>query len=278
MDESFQIELAQLPGIDGDVDANMASALAAVEACDARSRLLVLPELHLTGFPIPSNVRSVSEPVGGPRSRALCEAARKRGISIAFGMSESANDRYYNTTVLATPTEGIVLAYRKMHLFGIDRDVFTPGDQLTTVVWNGLRVGLLICYDIEFPEAARGLAQIGAQLLIVTNGNMDPYGPVHHTSVHARAAENQVFAVMANRVGDSAHDWVFAGGSAAVDPCGRTLVEAGRSPCTLRVTIDPAQLIKAKRHFTYLDDRRFKLDAVEIDDAPRKHLKIRSIG
>jgi len=93
------------------------------------------------------------------------------------------------------------MAYRKTHLWASDKGVFHPGNRMMTCEWNGLRVGILICYDIEFPETARALATLGADLLIVTNGNMDPYGMVHRNAIIARAMENQVFAVMVNRCG-----------------------------------------------------------------------------
>ena len=76
-----------------------------------------------------------------------------------------------------------------------------PGDRYATALWNGIRVGLLVFFDIEFPESARALGQLGAELIIVTNGNMDPYGPTHRTAIMARAMENQAYAVMVNRVG-----------------------------------------------------------------------------
>ena len=103
--------------------------------------------------------------------------------------------------------EGIALQYRKTHLWPSERSDFSPGDRFTTVLWRGVRVGLLICYDIELPETSRALAQLGAEVVIVTNGNMDPYGPVHRTAIMARAQENQLFAVMVNRVGAGMTAW-----------------------------------------------------------------------
>jgi (R)-amidase len=87
---------------------------------------------------------------------------------------------FYNTSVLVTP-DGIALRYRKTHLWPSERGLFQPGDRYVTALWKGVRVGILICYDIEHPESARALGQLGAELILVTNGNMDPYGPVHRT-------------------------------------------------------------------------------------------------
>ncbi len=99
--------------------------------------------------------------------------ARERNVSVAIGIAEADAGRYYNTTLLIAP-DGIALKYRKTHLWASDRGIFTPGDRYATALWNGIRVGLLVCFDIEFPESARALGQLGAELIIVTNGNMDP--------------------------------------------------------------------------------------------------------
>ncbi|MNR17871.1 (R)-stereoselective amidase [compost metagenome] len=130
-----------------------------------------------------------------------------------------------------------------------------------------MRVGLLICYDIEFPESARALAQLGAELLIVTNGNMDPYGPTHRTAIMARAQENQAFALMVNRVEEGDGGLLFAGGSALVDPLGTLLFEAGREEGQFAVELDLSQLTAARQDYRYLDDQRLKLPGEVVEHA-----------
>ena len=188
-------------------------------------------------------------------------------------MAEHDDGQFYNTTLLITP-EGIALRYRKTHLWASDRGVFTAGDRYATCLWNGVRVGLLICYDIEFPETARALAQLGAELLNVTNGNMDPYGPTHRTAIMARAQENQAFALMVNRVEDGDGDLLFAGGSALVDPIGTLLFEAGREEGQFAVELDLDQLVAARKDYRYLDDQRLKLpgEVIEHSDGTRELL------
>ncbi len=269
----MQVEIAQLSGRDGDKEANLSSALAAIERCAPGTALLVLPELHLTGFPTLRTVAALAEPLEGPSLARVQAAARRKGVAVALGLVEAAEGGPYNTTVLIDPREGLRLHYRKTHLFGGERGVVQAGDTYCTTLWNGLRVGLLICYDIEFPEPARALAQLGAQLLIVTNGNMDPYGPVHRACILARAIENQVFAVMANRVG-SGDDFVFAGGSAVVDPFGAVLCEAGREEATLCTRLDPERLAAARRDYDYLRERRLTLPGVAGADGPLRSLRI----
>jgi (R)-amidase len=254
----MKVELAQLTGRDNATAHNLEQALAAIEACAADTALIVFPETHLMGFPCAETVARVAEPVDGPAVRAIQAAAKARNLSVAIGLAENDGGRFYNTTLLITP-EGIALKYRKTHLWASDRGVFSPGDRYVTCLWQGLRVGLLVCYDIEFPESARALGQLGADLILVTNGNMDPYGPTHRTAIMARAQENQAFALMVNRVGEGDGGLVFAGGSALVAPSGRMLHEAGREASQFSVEIDPAQLALARRDYRYLEDQRLRL-------------------
>lgn len=256
----MKVELAQLAGRDNDTAYNLERALKAMAACAADTQLIVFPETHLMGFPTLEALAETAEPLNGPTVSAVQAAAREHNIAVVIGMAENDNDngRFYNTTLLITP-EGIALKYRKTHLWASDRGVFEAGDRYATCEWNGVRVGLLICYDIEFPETARALAQLGAELLIVTNGNMDPYGPTHRTAIMARAQENQAFALMVNRVEEGDGGLVFAGGSALVDPLGTLLFEAGREEGQFAVELDLNQLTAARQDYRYLDDQRLRL-------------------
>lgn len=271
----MKIELIQLAGRDGDTPSNLACALKAIVNCNADTDLLVFPETHLMGFVGGEQLASVAEPLEGPTLQAVQQAVRERNVSVVIGLVEGDAGNYYNTSVLITP-DGIALRYRKTHLWPSERADITPGDRFVTTLWNGVRVGLLICYDIELPETARALAQLGAELIIVTNGNMDPYGPVHRTAIMARAQENQVFCVMVNRAGQGDDGLVFAGGSAVVDPFGRVLYEAGREETRQVISLDLAQIKAARRDYHYLNDRRVMLQGETIEQPDgRRELLIR---
>jgi (R)-amidase len=160
----------------------------------------------------------------------------------------------------------VLLRYRKTHLWASDDGVFTPGDRFEVCRWNGLTVGALICFDIEFPETARALARLGAELLIVTNGNMDPYGPVHRRAIVARAMENQVFALMANRCGSGDQNLQFPGESALVNPYGEVITAAGADPIQLPVQLDLAQLGTSRASYQYLRQARVGLQLTPSGD------------
>jgi len=257
----IKAELAQLALIDGDVAHNTAKVLEAIRRAHVASgtELIVFPEATLSGFPTRANVAAVAQPVEGPALGAVRDAARRAGVAVAVGLAEREDNRFYNTTVLIDAHGDIVQRYRKTHLWPSDVGVFTPGDRLEVCSWGGLSVGLLICYDIEFPETARALARLGAQLLIVTNGNMHPYGPVHQRAIAARAMENHVFLLMANRCGDGDQQLRFHGQSALIDPFGETVAAAELEEAQLRVQLDLARLAASREHYDYLRDARIAL-------------------
>lgn len=175
----MKVELAQLAGRDKDTAYNLERALAAIAACAADTQLIVFPETHLMGFPSADTVAQIAEPLDGPTVSAVLAAARERNIAVVIGMAESNNGRFYNTTLLITP-EGIALKYRKTHLWASDRGVFEPGDRYATCEWNGVRVGLLICYDIEFRIRPR----TGATGCRIADRDQRQHGPVRPDSPH----------------------------------------------------------------------------------------------
>lgn len=261
----MRIELVQLPGQDCNIKANLDAVMAAIQQRSEQTDLLVFPETYLTGFPTKDNIGSLAHSLESESFAPLRTACREENIAIAIGTSELSDGKFYNTTSLITPS-GIAMRYRKTHLWASDKGIFTPGNQLMTCEWQGIRVGILICYDIEFPETARALASLGADLLIVTNGNMDPYGPVHRNAIIARAMENQMFAVMVNRCG-AGDDLMFAGGSCVVNPFGDVVVECGRDPIQVAVDIDLNLIAQSRETYRYLSDRRLSLQG-EIIETP----------
>ncbi|WP_028227912.1 carbon-nitrogen hydrolase family protein [Paraburkholderia ferrariae] len=262
----MKIEIVQLAGRDGDTAFNLNRAKQAISACAADTDIVLFPEAHLTGFLEVGQLASHAEPIDGPSVSAIRAAARERNVAVVTGLIENDGSKFYNTTVFVTP-DGVALSYRKTHLWVAEHGVVLPGDRFATVEWRGVRLGLLICYDIEFAESARATVELGAQLLLVTNGNMEPFGQVHRTAIMARAQENQVFAVMANRVREGAGDLTFAGGSAAVDPFGRLIFEAGREESHHTIELDFGQIPAARTLYDYGRDQRLSLSGQRIEHA-----------
>ena len=265
----MQVELAQLNLIDSDVAHNTRKVVETIGRVDTAggTKLIVFPETTLSGFPTRENVADVAQTLDGPALTSVRDAARQRGVAVAVGLAERDGNQFYNTTVLLDEHGEIALRYRKTHLWASDVGVFTPGDRFETCMWNGLTVGLLICYDIEFPESARAVAALDADLLIVTNGNMDPFGPVHRRSITARAMENQMFALMVNRCGAGDDNLTFPGLSALIDPFGDTVLELGGDEAVAKATIDLKRLEASREHYNYLHDARVPLGLVPVQQS-----------
>ena len=230
---------------------------AAAQAAAEGAALLVLPEMFLTGYNIGADaLRSLAEPMDGPSARQAAYIARRHGVTLLYGYPERAADKkLYNAALLVAPG-GPVANYRKLHLFGdAERAVFTPGDSPSVMAEiGGLRVGILICYDVEFPEMVRGLALQGADIVAVPTALMQPYAFVTRVLVRARAYENQVFVIYANRCG-SEGDLDYLGESCIVGPDGTELVRAGVREEFITAWLDPAYLARSRAQCSYFADR-----------------------
>ncbi|MBJ9976978.1 carbon-nitrogen hydrolase family protein [Pseudomonas sp. S75] len=229
------------------------------------ARLLVCPEMFLTGYNLGAQaVQRLAEPVAGPSADAVKAIAREQGLAIVYGYPERSEDGAIFNSVQLIDAQGRSLCnYRKTHLFGeLDRSQFSAGEQLCPVVeLDGWQVGLLICYDIEFPENARRLALAGAQLILVPTANMAPYDFVCQVTVRSRAQENQCYLVYANYCG-SEGELRYCGQSSIVAPDGSLLALGGDAPCLLLADIEHAQVQTGREAFPYLDDLRQDLHGV----------------
>jgi len=228
--------------------------LGAIAAATGKTDLLVFPETCLQGFPTPATIASLAEPVSGPSVSAIRLAAKRAGVSVAFGFAEEDDGRFFNTALLVdVDADGEVrLKYRKSHLYESDAGVFEPGGEYPVCEWQGCKLGLLICFDIEFPESARALAHNGAELIVVLDGMMEPYNHVHRTMLPVRAMENQLFIALCNRVGQGER-YRFCGQSQIADPFGSNLMIASDSDeAVIDIELDLSTVAKAREEYCYL--------------------------
>jgi predicted amidohydrolase len=259
----MRLAVYQGPGTSGDVAANLATIRrVASDAAAEGAGLVVFPELFTTGYHLGARLRELAEPLSGPSLDAIGAAAADHGIAILSGLCEQDGERLFNSAILVGRDGSFQAVHRKCHLYGaMERELFTPGDGLTTVELERLRVGILICYDVEFPEAVRALALAGAELVAAPTALMAPYDLVAGTLVPARAAENQVFVAYANRTGAEG-DLAYIGQSCIVGPDGADLARAGRAEERLLIAnLDPAAITGARSMQYYLGDRRPELYA-----------------
>lgn len=245
----------QTAGTPGDVAANLAELDRAAEDAAARgARLLVTPELFLTGYDIGPAVHALArEPLVGP----VREIAAAHRIAIVAGAPEHDDGAYFNTAYFVDDHGQVAARYRKVHLFGeLDRRYFTPGDDpVCTVDHDGVRIALMICYDVEFPESVRAAALAGAHLVAVPTAQMEPFAFVAEQVIRARAWENQVYVAYINHDG-SEDTLTYVGRSSVVAPSGAVLDSLVHGDGLLVADVDPGVVARAQKENPYLTDRR----------------------
>ena len=258
----------QGPQSSGDVSANLGAIDAAAgQAAAGGAAILITPEMSATGYNIGTAIAERAEPADGPIAAAVGHIARRHGLAIVYGYPEangaqgSDSQRPFNSTQVIDANGEIVANYRKTHLYGFDRTHFTPGSKwVQQFDFGGLRCGLLICYDIEFPENVRAHADAGTEWLIVPTGLMEPYEHIATQLVPTRAYESQLFVTYVNRCGtefsDTDGELTYCGLSCAIAPDASEIARAGNSEQLLIAAIDPAALATSRAVNTHLADRR----------------------
>ncbi|WDY57652.1 carbon-nitrogen hydrolase family protein [Pseudomonas sp. PSKL.D1] len=231
-------------------------------AAEQGAQLLVCPEMFLSGYNIGlAHVERLAEAEDGPSAMEVVEIAQAHRIAIVYGYPERGEDgAIYNSVQLIDAHGRSLCNYRKTHLFGeLDRSMFSAGaDHFPVVEFEGWKVGLLICYDIEFPENARRLALNGAELILVPTANMAPYDFVCQVTVRSRAQENQCYLVYANYCGAEG-EIQYCGQSSIIGPDGGVLAMAEREECQLQAELKRETLMKGREAFPYLKDLRQEL-------------------
>lgn len=231
------------------------------EARAQGAELLITPEMFCTGYAIGAErVAAMAEPADGPLAHAVAAIAQRHRITIVYGYPEqNADAKPFNAAQAIAPDGTRLMNCRKTHLFGdLDRAQFSAGDTVSQVFEHkGWRLGLLICYDVEFPEAVRSLALQGADAVLVPTANMVGFEEVQNLLVPARACENRLFVAYANACG-SEGDTHYGGLSTVAGALGNTLAQTGREPGLLVVTLQRSALQAARQH-SYLRDRRTDL-------------------
>ncbi|WP_181160395.1 carbon-nitrogen hydrolase family protein, partial [Streptomyces solincola] len=220
--------LLQSSGQPGDVAANLKVLdEAAGRAAATGAALLVAPEMFLTGYAIGDGIARLAEPADGPGADAVAAVAVRHGLAITYGYPERDGDSVHNSAQIIGPDGARLANYRKTHLYGgFEADAFTPGDlPVVQTELNGVRIGLIICYDVEFPENVRAHALAGTELLVVPTALMHPAEIVAESVVPVRAFENQLYLAYANRVGVEG-EFDFVGLSALAGPDGTARARA----------------------------------------------------
>ena len=260
---------------------------------DTRPEVIVFAELFLGGYHnehlFYEHAIDVLASKADPDSTlsVICAAAKSHGIALCFGYVEkvevvealpaetakgTTKTCYYNSVIFVSGDGEVLANYRKTHLWGdCEKKWFAPGDQLGPVFsYKGLRIALLVCFDVEFPETCRTLRQMGAQLVIVPTALVSRFNA--KITVPSRAAENGIFIAYANEIGEvesltSKHRYAYCGSSCVVGPDGEDIARcAGLEDRkdedevrTAAIVADDPKYIAAVARNPYLDSLRPEL-------------------
>jgi predicted amidohydrolase len=232
-------------------------AQTAAAAANQQANFLILPELFLTGYNLGDEIKRLAQPRTGKILQQAAQIARQYQLAILLGYAESDQGVFYNSALLIDSTGNLVGNYRKIHLFGDqEKRLFQPGHQWLLHTIAGLKVGVLICYDIEFPEAVRTLALQGAELIAVPTAITHPYTSIPNLVIPTRALENQVFVAYVNRIGKEL-DLEYFGLSRVIGPDGSTLAVAGTEETLLTTELDRGAILRERSSATsYLQERQ----------------------
>jgi predicted amidohydrolase len=254
----MRLAALQMQSAAGDQAANLARIEAAArDAANAGADMLVVPELALPGYGAGAAMAGLADPADGALVSRLGELARATGVAIVAGFAERDGADVFNCAVFADGVRPPVI-YRKSHLYGpYEKGLFRaqpPETHLFEI--GGIKLGMLICYDVEFPENVRRLAQAGAQAVVVPTalpmGDSGSFIARHMIAV--RAFENQVFVAYVNHCGSDAL-FSYAGLSRIAAPDGGMLAEAGPSGEALMIAdLDPTAYAASAEANTYLRD------------------------
>ncbi len=252
-----------------DKQSNLTTALGLIEEAKRQAaELIAFPEFLMAFSPASQSAEAltqVAESLDGTFVAALREAAKQQGIAIIAPIYETSpvTHRVFDTSVWIDTKGNVASVYRKLHLydaFGFkESDKFLAGSDVAPLVDLGdRRFGMMICYDLRFPEISRILALAGAHVLVAPSGWVQGDLKVEHwqTMIKARALENGCFVIAPNQVGN-----IYIGHSMVVDPLGRTLMELGENEVLAEIELDLRLVNEVREKLPLLKNRRSELYA-----------------
>ena len=231
------------------------------QAMEESPDVLVFPETWNTGFFPKENLEALCDQDGKQVKETFSALAAKYAVNIVAGSVSNFRDgKVFNTAMVFDRMGTCIASYDKTHLFtpmGED-NYYTPGDHLCRFTLDGVSCGLIICYDVRFPELVRSLTVPGLDMLFVVSQWPDVRVPHLRSLTTARAIENQMFVVCCNSCG-KAGATTYGGNSAIIDPWGETLVLAGTSEQLLSADCDLQILQNIRSTIPVFRDRRPEL-------------------
>ena len=228
----MKIGIAQTNCFPGDIKANLNMITQFTQlAKNADCEVLVFPEMVDTGYDM-ATIKTDAKTWKEKPFKHLQQNARKNEMGIICGISERVKDKIFNSLVVFNQQGELIGKYRKTHLAAYppfnEHNSISPGNSLEIITIGDFKIGLMICYDLRFPEIARSLVLKGANVLLLSSAWPFPRLIHWETLIRARAIENQAYFIAANRVG-SVGKTTFCGSSRIVDPYGVVVSSAAEN-------------------------------------------------
>lgn len=246
---------------------------AAIAAMQDPADLVVTPELFLSGYNRGEDVAASAEKPYGPSARAAAGIARRNGVALVLGYPEATPEGLYNSALCIDASGMTIGNYRKRHLVSEwERATFRRGQSDCLVEVAGWKIGVLICWDIEFPEEVRALARAGAALVVAPTALRRQWSVVARSLMPARAFENHCFIAYANHAGREG-EWDYLGESVILDPLGEPLVRAASGEEMISAALDPAAPETARQAFCQIRE----LDFDHGDPSGGMHISTRKV-
>ena len=257
----MKITCLQMDMVLGAVEENFSHAETMIrQAMADQPDVIVLPETWNTGF-FPENVQALADHDGQQTKALMGRLAKKFSVNIVAGsVSNIRNGKLYNTCLVFDRSGNCIASYDKTHLFTPmgEQNVYTPGDRLCRFTLDGISCGVIICYDVRFPELSRSLAVDGLDVLFVVSQWPDVRISHLRNLTVARAIENQMFVVCCNSCGRT-NQTRYGGNSAIIDPWGQTIALAENTEKILTATADMCILEHIRNSIHVFRDRRPEL-------------------
>jgi predicted amidohydrolase len=251
------ISLIQMKIIPGEPEINRNTAIRLIRAAmKNRPDIIVLPEMWTTAYKLQS-IKDYCDKNGQPTLSILKELSVHNNVNIVCGsFANMKNNHVYNTAYVINRLGNIVGEYNKIHLFKLmkEDEHITHGNSVCVFELDGIKCGIIICYDLRFPELARKLTLMGIELLFVPA--QWPKARRDHwvTLLRARAIENQIYVVAVNCAGAS-EESEFAGSSMIINPWGEIVIETDYREQIAKATIDLQKIKQVKSKLDSIRDR-----------------------
>ena len=267
MKDQFKLALCQMEVIDNK-DSNINNALGMIKtAAENKSDLVILPEMFNCPYDNEKFKEYAEKKKDSKTLKAIKEAAKESNIYVIAGsIPELDDNNLYNSSFIFNRKGEIIGSHRKMHLFDIDipgkisfkeSDTLSAGNQITLINTELCKIGVVICYDIRFPELLRLMALEGAELIVIPGAFNMTTGPAHwETLIRGRAIDNQLYVAAASPAQNEELSYVAYGNSMVADPWGEILVRASEKEEIIYADIKLSKIKEVRDELPVLNGRR----------------------